>query len=132
MRKVLLFGFILLLPFVFGLTVEDGTIFNTSISNSPVNFSSSFNITNISVESSYVYLYNVSSVNSTGDYECGDINHSTENSVLSSSDFNCTLNSTVEEVDPEVINSGSSNSYINQKSSENSIRMYVRVDRRKQ
>ena len=126
MKKCLLFVLLLLLPFTFCLTVEQGTIFNTSISNSSINFSSSFNITNLSIESNYVYLYNITLVNSTGYYECGNKNHSTENSVFSSSDFNCTLNS----VTSEVIEETNSGNYLKEGYSDGSLKLHVKLGRK--
>jgi len=110
-----LFLVIFLVSFVGAVTFDSSVVLNTSSSNSSVTFSVSVNITNITVESSYVYLYNVSFVNASGFYDCGDINHSDENSVLDSADFSCNTTevegSIEEEVSTSVSFSGGSTYY---------------------
>lgn len=82
---------IVISPSVGAVTIESGTVLNASSSNSSVTFSFDVNVTNFTVEPSYVLLYGINYTNSTGKYICEDVNHSIPNSSLDSSRFNCSL-----------------------------------------
>jgi len=69
----------------------------------------------------YIYLYNVSFINVTGFYDCGEINHSDANTVLDSADFVCNISTSAtvaesEDLDDDV--AGSSGSIIYRPSSD--------------
>lgn len=81
--------FIFLISFASAVTFDNTIILNTTSSNSSVTFSLEVNATNITIESTYIYLYNASFTNATGFYDCGEINHSETNTVLDSADFVC-------------------------------------------
>ena len=97
MRMPLVFLLVFLIftifPIVNAVSINNGTVLNTSISNSSVTFSFDINTSNFTVESSSVLLYGINFANSTGMYTCDDVNHSIENSNLDSSEFNCALQS---------------------------------------
>lgn len=89
--KYLICVLVLMISFVSAVTFDDTVVLNTTDSNSSVTFSVEVNVTNVTVESTYVYLYNVSYLNAAGFYDCGNVNHSDVNVVLDSADFNCTF-----------------------------------------
>lgn len=90
-RLVLLFGIVFFLSFVNAVTLNQGVVLNSTVSNSSVNFSLSVNVSNFTIESNYVSLVGVNFTNSTGSYTCDDVNHSVENFMINGSGFNCSL-----------------------------------------
>lgn len=91
MKKIIpIFCFILILNFASALTINQGVVLNTTASNSSLNFSFAINSTNFTIESNYILLYGINFTNATGTYSCENINHSALNSILDSSEFNCT------------------------------------------
>lgn len=89
MKYLILFLF--LISFTSAITLDNNLVLNTTLSNSSITFSSDFNVTNLTIDPSYILLSNLSFTNLTGFYDCGDINHSDENTILDSSEFVCNL-----------------------------------------
>lgn len=83
---VLLIFIILSFTSVSAVTINQGTVLNTTSSNSSITFSFNINVSNFTIESNYILLYEINFTNSTGTYTC-DVNHSTSNSNLDSSQF---------------------------------------------
>ncbi len=84
-----IFGIIFLFSFVSSVTLNQGVVLNSSNSNSSINLSFSINVSNFTIEQNYILLYEINFTNSTGTYTCDDVNYSTINSILDSSEFNC-------------------------------------------
>jgi PGF-pre-PGF domain-containing protein len=104
---VLLFGVFLITPFISAVAINNGTVFNTTSSNSSVTFSFNINASNFTIENNYILLYGINFTNSTGTYTCDDVNHSTANSNLDSSGFTCTLQTTSSDNEDTSTSSGS-------------------------
>ncbi|MBW2984115.1 PGF-pre-PGF domain-containing protein [Candidatus Woesearchaeota archaeon] len=111
---------------VSAVSINQGVILNTTSSNSSVTFSFNINASNFTVESSYILLNGINFTNSTGTYTCDDVNHSTTNSNLDSSQFTCTLQSSVSDP-PNSSSGGGSSSYIRPRSSTDSLKADVRI-----
>jgi PGF-pre-PGF domain-containing protein len=104
---VLLFGVFLITPFISAVAINNGTVFNTTSSNSSITFSFNINASNFTIENNYVLLYGINFTNSTGTYTCDDVNHSIANSNLDSSGFTCTLQTTSSDNEDTSTSSGS-------------------------
>ena len=87
------FLFLLFLHLVAGISINSGVVLNATSLNSSITFSFNITATNFTIEPGYVLIYGISFTNSTGNYLCNNVNHSTANSNLDSSQFNCTLQS---------------------------------------
>ena len=88
-----IFIFILFINLAAGVSINSGTVLNTSISNSSITFSFNVNVNNFTVEPVSVLLYGISFVNQSGTYICNDVNHSIANASIDSSQFICFLQS---------------------------------------
>lgn len=106
-----IFGILFFFSFVSSVTLNQGIVLNSSVSNSSVNFSFSINLTNFTIESNYVSLIGINFTNSTGTYSCEDVNHSTANSIVDSSEFNCSVAQTELESSTETNSHGGSSGY---------------------
>lgn len=73
----------------YAITFENNTILNTSISNSSITFSFKVEVTNVTIEPNYVYLQGITFDNITGNFTCNDVNQTTQNSNIDSSEFIC-------------------------------------------
>lgn len=116
-------GFIFLFSFASSVTLGHGIVLNTTVSNSSVNFSFSVNVSNFTIEQNYILLNSINFTNSTGSYTCDDLNHSTANLMIDSSEFNCII-VTAPPVVEEVVTpstSGGVSAYLKEKSSDDSI-----------
>ncbi|MDH3324923.1 MAG: PGF-pre-PGF domain-containing protein [Candidatus Peregrinibacteria bacterium] len=120
---IFIFGFILMLGFANALTINQGVVLNSSNSNSSLNFSFAVNVSNFTIESNYILLYGINFTNATGTYSCENVNHSALNSVLDSSEFDCT------QQELQVPSSGSpkSNYYIKERESVGFLAAKVRI-----
>ena len=86
-----IFVFALFINLATGVSINSGTVLNTSISNSSITFSFNVNVNNFTVESGSVLIYGINFVNQSGTYICNDVNHSIANSSIDSSQFICFL-----------------------------------------
>jgi len=107
---LIFFVFIFFTGSAVALTINSGVVLNTSSSNSSVTFSFDVNVSNFSVNPNSILIYGISFTNSTGTYSCEDINHSTSNLNLDSSQFSCSEGSGGAPQDSN-LDSGGSTSY---------------------
>lgn len=132
---LILFTF-LSLSIVYAVSINSGTVLNTSSSNSSVTFSFNVNVTNFTIQSSYVLINEINFTNSSGLYLCTDVNYSTLNSNLDSSQFSCTLQGVSNNVQStSTSGSGGSGSvseglknYIEEKESSQSLKLYTQIN----
>jgi len=77
-----IFVFALFINLATGVSINSGTVLNTSISNSSITFSFNVNVNNFTVESGSVLIYGINFVNQSGTYICNDVLEEAKRAVV--------------------------------------------------